>query len=37
MAIVVVQTWFSPIMNLYSGIVCIALLTIAYFALKPHR
>ena len=36
MAAVLLQTWLSPIINLYSGLVCIALLTIAFFSLQPR-
>jgi amino acid transporter, AAT family len=35
--IALVQTWLSPIVNLWSGMACIAALTLAYMLLKPHR
>jgi amino acid transporter, AAT family len=32
-----VQTWLHPIVNLYSGLACLAVLVIAFVALKPAR
>ena len=34
--IALVQTWLSPLVNLWSGLACIAALTLAYALLKPH-
>jgi L-asparagine transporter-like permease len=32
-----VQTWLSPIVNLWSGLTCLSLLVAAYVVLKPHQ
>ena len=34
--IALVQTWLSPIVNLWSGLACITALTLAYAVLKPR-
>jgi amino acid transporter, AAT family len=31
------QTWLHPIVNLYSGLACIALLSLAFVVLRPHH
>jgi hypothetical protein len=31
------QTWLYPLINLASGLACVALLTIAYFVLRSGR
>jgi len=31
------QTWLSPIVNLWSGLACLAVLVMAYRFAKPHR
>ncbi len=31
------QTWFSPRVNLWTGLSCLILLTVAFFILRPHR
>jgi AAT family amino acid transporter len=36
-AIATIQTWLSPIVNLWSGLTCLALLVAAYFLLKSHQ
>jgi len=36
-SIALVQTWLSPIVNLYSGLSCLAVLTLAFVVLKPGR
>jgi amino acid transporter, AAT family len=36
-SIALVQTWLSPIVNLYSGLACLALLTFAFLLLKPRQ
>jgi L-asparagine transporter-like permease len=35
--IALVQTWLSPIMNLWSGLACFAALLLAYAVAKPNR
>jgi L-asparagine transporter-like permease len=35
--IALIQTWLSPIVNLWSGLACIAVLTVAYVVMKPRR
>jgi len=37
MAIVTIQTWLYPLANLWSGLACIATLTLAYAILKSRR
>jgi amino acid transporter, AAT family len=37
MTIVLVQTWFHPIVNLWSGLACLALLVIAFLMLNSAR
>jgi L-asparagine transporter-like permease len=32
-----VQTWMAPLVNLWSGLACLAAITLAYFALKRKR
>jgi amino acid transporter, AAT family len=36
-SIALMQTWLSPIVNLYSGLACLALLTVAFLFLKPRH
>jgi L-asparagine transporter-like permease len=36
-AIALIQTWLYPIMNLWSALACLAVLTISYALLKPRR
>ena len=36
-AVALVQTWLSPIMNLYSGLACFAVLVVSYAVTKSHR
>lgn len=36
-SVALVQTWLSPIVNLFSGLTCLALLTIAFAILRPRR
>ena len=35
--IALIQTWLSPIVNLWSGLACIAALTAAYMFIQPLR
>ena len=35
--IALVQTWLYPLVNLWSGLACIAALAAAYVLIKPHR
>ena len=35
-SIALVQTWLSPIVNLYSGLACLTVLTIGYLILKSQ-
>ncbi len=35
--VALVQTWLSPIMNLYSGLACFAVLLVSYAVTKSHR
>jgi len=35
--IATIQTWLSPIVNLWSGLTCLSLLAAAYALLKPHQ
>jgi amino acid transporter, AAT family len=35
--IALVQTWLYPRVNLYSGLTCLAVLTLSYALMKPHR
>jgi len=35
--IATIQTWLSPIVNLWSGLACLSLLIAAYVTLKPHE
>jgi amino acid transporter, AAT family len=37
MAIVLIQTWFHPIVNLWSGLACLILLTFAFLLAKFHQ
>jgi L-asparagine transporter-like permease len=36
-SIALVQTWLYPRVNLYSGLTCLAVLTVCYALMKPHR
>jgi amino acid permease len=35
--IATIQTWLSPIVNLWSGLTCLTLLAAAYLLLKSHQ
>jgi len=35
--IALLQTWLSPLVNLWSGLACLAVLVMAYRFAKPHR
>jgi L-asparagine transporter-like permease len=35
--VALIQTWLSPIVNLWSGLACIGILVLAYALIKPHR
>jgi hypothetical protein len=35
--IATIQTWLSPIVNLWSALTCLCLLTAAYAVLKPRE
>jgi L-asparagine transporter-like permease len=35
--IALIQTWLYPIVNLWSGLTCLAVLTLSYALLKPRR
>jgi L-asparagine transporter-like permease len=35
--VALIQTWLHPIVNLWSGLACLAVLTLAYALLKPHQ
>ncbi len=35
--IATIQTWLSPIVNLWSGLTCLAILVAAYLLLKSHQ
>jgi len=35
--IALIQTWLYPLTNLWSALACLAVLTISYTLLKPHR
>jgi AAT family amino acid transporter len=35
--IALIQTWLYPLVNLYSGLTCLAVLTLTYALMKPHR
>jgi len=37
MSIVLVQTWFHPIVNLWSGVACLILLTFAFLLARSHQ
>jgi amino acid transporter, AAT family len=36
-SVALLQTWLSPLVNLWSGLACLGLLVVAYIALKPQR
>lgn len=36
-SVALIQTWLSPLVNLWSGLACLGLLVVAYGALKSHR
>jgi L-asparagine transporter-like permease len=36
-SVTLLQTWFYPLVNLWSGLACIGVLTLAYAFLKPRR
>jgi L-asparagine transporter-like permease len=35
--IALIQTWLYPLVNLYSGLACLSVLTLTYALMKPHR
>jgi L-asparagine transporter-like permease len=36
-SVALLQTWLSPLVNLWSGLACLGLLAVAYVALKPQK